>query len=144
MEARTFDNILIEIADKHLTKLKQVSVNKTDNKHEWMTQEILSSKKALKGLKIDFLDDHSNLNRRQRYLQEKRKLKSMMYHVKKAYVNNKQDQLSRLATESPRLFWVAVKKLQRETSHNKAKSIPSSVWKKHFQKLLNSLKSVRT
>ena len=68
----------------------------------------------------------------------------MMYHVKKAYVDNLQNQISRLATESPKLFWIAVKKLQKETNHNKAKCIPPSIWKKHFQKLLNSPKSAKT
>ena len=83
------------------------------------------------------------MNRRQVYLHEKRKFKKLLYHVKQAYLANKQNKIYQLAASSPKIFWSAVKKLHNETKHNKAKCVPPSVWRRHFEKLLNSPKTTK-
>ena len=71
------------------------------------------------------------------YLNEKKKLKTMLYQVKKAFLDKKLNKLGKLVYTSPSLFWSAIKILHSDTKQ-KANCVPPRILKQHFEKLLAS------
>ena len=103
-----------------------------------MNKDTFSQQKVVNKLKQNFLKDHKNINRRMQYLNEKKKLKTMLYQVKKAFLDKKLNKLGKLVYTSPRLFWSAIKISYSDTKQDKANCVRPRIWKQHFEKLLAS------
>ena len=135
-DVETFEKILIAIADKTLEKQNVAARPKSNTKSPWMTKDTFIQQTLVKKLKASFLKENTNLNRRSLYLNEKKKLKTMLYQVKKAFTDKKLNKIGKLIHASPRLFWSAIKRAYMDTKQNKSKCVPPRVWRQYFEKLL--------
>ena len=106
-----------------------------------MNSQGYRSQKKLKDYKKEFLSEPSSLERRQKYLNAKKKHKALMYYLKQTYTTKNLQKVGALAGKSPKEFWLAVKQLQKETKENKADAIPPRVWHNYFHHLLNKQNS---
>ena len=71
---------MIYLAEKTLKTCK----NKKPNQNQtWMNNECFKEQNELKKLKKEFLDSTESLDRRQRYLYQKKKFKRLLYFTKK-------------------------------------------------------------
>ena len=135
------EHLLTQIASQTLGTYSQTSRKSNDNKVKWMNSHGYRSQKKLKAYKKDFLSEPSSLDRRQKYLNAKKKHKALMYYLKQAYTTKNLQKVGALAGKSPKEFWRAVKQLQKETKENKADAIPPRVWHNYFHHLLNKQNS---
>ena len=88
-DVETFEKIFLAIAENTLVKQNTTGRQKSPSKNCWMNKDTFSQQKVVNKLKQNFLKDHKNINRRMQYLNEKKKLKTMLYQVKKSFFGQK-------------------------------------------------------
>ena len=102
-----------------------------------MTTELREERKDFIKAQKSFLRDKT-MDRRQFYMNKKKKFKRNMYLIKRAFQERKKTQIGILVKKAPNDFWKAVKKLIQNTKEKKNDSISPRVWSNYFKKLLNS------
>ena len=67
------------------------------------------------------MGDPRNINRRQKYLNQKKKYKKLLYLTKKSVAEKDMRRIGELALKSPNIFWRNIKHLMKNTksqTHN--------------------------
>ena len=130
------ENIFTRNAKNTLKVTKLNKDCKKANKIDWMNNECFKRKKELNKYKKQFLENTSCMNRREKYMHEKKKLKRFLYFTKSAVINNKMNKLGSLVKKDPAYFWKSVKKLTSSSKKGENNCIPPKMWQKYFTGLL--------
>ena len=141
--ADKYEKILIEFAKSSLKVCKKKKYDQK-GKSKWMNKECFQEQKAFKIAKNEFTGDPRNIDRRQRYLNQKKKYKKLLYLTKKSVVEKNMRLIGELASKSPNVFWRNVKHLMNNTKSTKQDYISPKGWVSYFRKLLNISKSTHT
>ena len=133
-----FNNIIKTAADKSLRIIKISSQNKPKgDKHRVNhSAKLQEAKRNFKQAKRQFSHDTKNINRRQEFINAKKKYKKFLYHFQRAEKENNLHKLAKLEKKEPKLFWTSLKTLMKPSSEN-TPPIHSRKWMSHFSKLLN-------
>jgi len=141
--ADKYEKILVEFAKNSLKVCRNTKTDQ-NGKSKWMNKECFKEQKAFKFAKNEFTGDPRNIDRRQRYLNQKKKYKKLLYLTKKSVVEKNMRLIGELASKSPNVFWRNVKHLMNNTKSTKQDYISPKGWVSYFRKLLNISKSTHT
>ena len=134
-----YEEMLVKYANESL-KICKNKKSDHSNRAKWMNQECFKEQKAFKFAKNEFMGDPRNINRRQKYLNQKKKYKKLLYLTKKSVAEKDMRRIGELATKSPNLFWRNIKHLMKNTQSQTNNYISPKGWVAYFKKLLNNPK----
>ena len=135
--ATAFTNILQDIIYKVFPRRrKRGSQYKPRPPSRPFNHECQIAKRLWKKAKRSFNKDTDCLNRRHRYLTEKRKYKKCIYRAKKKVRESFLHKLSDLESKDPKNFWNSIQKLIKPKD-NVCNYIELPRWLHHFKKLLD-------
>ena len=137
--AKKYEEILINFAKESL-KICKHKIPDNSNRAKWMNKECFKEQKAFKFAKNEFMGDPHNINRRQKFLNQKKKYKKLLYLTKKSVAEKDMRRIGELATKSPNLFWRNIKHLMKNTQSQTNNYISPKGWEAYFKKLLNKTK----
>lgn len=135
--AEKMENALFSIASETLETISPVK-GKPKGNNRWMNNECFAARKKLKQTKNIFLKTPFNLDRRAKFLYEKKKYKQMLYMTKKCMIEKNRRKLGEMSKKSPNDFWKSLKKLLSETKEQKANHISPKIWHSYFKNLLST------
>ena len=131
--------ILIEAADQCLGKINGLKIKRKNDSFNW-TEECNAAKKKFRKCKRDLHRDPSNLDKRQKYLHEKKDYRKILYKTKQLYKENKIRKISGMENNNPKMFWKTIKSLT-DKHIVQENLITSEEWLTHFKDLFNNKKS---